>query len=81
MKNQYHPDKGYTLGGIFRAYLTDLTHRMESGEVAKNAVSLARTAILKYAAPGLGGPICSGKRTTQADIDAAMHCLDSLLSD
>ncbi len=81
MKNQYHPNKEYTLGGLFRAYLTDLTQRMESGEVAKNAVSLARTAILKYAVPGLGGPVCSGKRTTQADIEGAMRFLDSLLSD
>lgn len=81
MRNQYHPDKGYTLGGIFRAYLIDLTHQMEIGKVPRNAVSLARTAILTYAVPGLGGPIRSGKRTTQADIDAAMHFLDSLLSD
>ncbi len=81
MKNQYHLENGRTFGSTFRAYLADLVHRMDVGDVSSNAVSLARTAVLTYAVPGLGGPIRAGKRTTTRDVETATQFLDSLSLD
>ncbi|MBD1877214.1 hypothetical protein H6F75_27400 [Nodosilinea sp. FACHB-131] len=81
MKNQYHLEKGRSFGSAFRAYLADLVRRMDVGDVSSNAVSLARTAVLTYAVPGLGGPVRAGKRTTTRDIETATEFLDSLSLD
>lgn len=78
MKNQYHLEKGQTCGTAFRAYLADLVRQIDVGDASANAVSLARTAVLTYAVPGLGGPVRAGKRTTSSDIEAATQFLDSL---
>ncbi|MGB3515656.1 MAG: hypothetical protein WBA43_04315 [Elainellaceae cyanobacterium] len=81
MKNQYHLENSKTFGSAFRAYLVDLVRRRDVGDVPSNAVSLARTAVLTYAVPGLGGPIRMGKRTTTRDIETATQFLDSLSLD
>lgn len=81
MKNQYHLEKGRTFGSAFRAYLADLARRMDVGDMPSNAASLARTAVLTYAVPGLGGPVRVGKRTTTRDIETATQFLDSLSLD
>jgi len=67
-----------TIGEGFRAYIraleTDLTR-------PSNAVSLARTAVLKFTVPGLGGPSPAGKRMLKAEQEAALSFLDRISTD
>lgn len=64
-----------TIGGGFRAYTRALETSLNR---PSNAVSLARTAVLKFTVPGLGGPASARKRMLKAEQDAALSFLDSI---
>ena len=67
-----------TLGEGFRAYSCALEKALDR---SSNAVSLARTAVLKFTVPGLGGPAPAGKRMLKAEQEAALSFLDSIPAD
>jgi hypothetical protein len=75
---RYHPRKIGSIRAAFLQYLTEIQRRIERSEAPKNAVSLARTALLTYTVPGWNGPIREGQRTTKHDIEVATQFLDPL---
>lgn len=78
MKDVYYSRQINTVGAAFRAYSVVLSGRCATGDSPRNAVSLARTALVGYTVPGWGGPSRQGDRITPSEVGAAQRFLDTL---
>lgn len=78
MKDVYYSRQINTVGAAFRSYSVMLSGQCATGDSPRNAVSLARTALIGYTVPGWGGPSRQGDRITPAEVEAAQRFLDTL---